>query len=65
MPRHNPTSNLQDVGQSLSDAANFANIVDATAETFGASPEVRRDLKKSLFIGLLVVGGLYLLTKKK
>lgn len=65
MPRHTSTSTLQEVGQNLSDAMSFANIADAAAETFGADPKTRQNLKQAVIIGVLLAGGIYLLTKKK
>ena len=64
MPRHTQTSTLQEVGQNLNAALSLVSVADKAAETLGADPEARQNLKKNLFFGALAIGFIIWVTKK-
>lgn len=63
MPRHTVTSPLADAGQNLGTALNLINMADSAAETLGADPQARQELKKGLVIGACALVAVILLVK--
>jgi hypothetical protein len=63
MPQHTTSSPFADAGQNLGTALNLINIADSAAETFGADPQARQELKKGLVIGACALVAIILLAK--